>query len=236
LAPIVAVGENVAWTGKPIFREDRFGDDERRPEYQMVYNSTNQGYVIFSKALNDISGGDDVKRGWAQVNPGTMQYIVEQYTGGPGKFISNTSSTVRDIYEAVRPDGDAQFNIRKLEMVKAFLQQSDERTQFQRTQAKYWKYKNEAKDFDYELKGYQEKAAESPYHYLQLQKHLKGPDLLRSQIIKETDKYLKDLNKLAVEGKTANDRRAARQLYNQVLKGIVDQLDKAENVAPPVED
>jgi hypothetical protein len=226
---LVAVGENISWTGKPIFRQDKYNGDELTPEYQMTLGNTNSAYISLSKWLNDISGGDDVKRGWAQVNPGAIQYLFENYMGGPGKFFMNTGSAVGDAYKAVFTEDDADFNMRKIEFVRAFWQQGDDRTQFYRTQAKYRKYKAESDEFAYKMRAYQKDAESNPDHYMKLMKLVQGDEAARYGIIHEVDATLRELNTAANEA-TGRDRKNIRSLYNEQLKYVVDELDKVKNI------
>ena len=228
-APLVAIGENVSWMGKPIFRADTYNNDRFIPEYKMAYNSTNSQFVEISKWLNDVTGGDDVSRGWLQINPATMQYLVEQYTGGPGKLFANTFvSAGKDLKNLITND-EVDFNIRKIEGVRAFYQQGDERTSFYRAQAKYRKYKEEADELNYKINTYVKYAPENPEYMLKIEELAKGKGAARMMIIKQVDKTLKDLNTAAnlAEGR---DRKNIRSLYNEQLKYIVDELDKVGGI------
>ena len=222
-APIVAIEQNLGWTGRPIYREDVYPNDEYSPEYQMVYSGTNPVLVGASKLANELSGGDDVTRGKIQVNPAIVQYLWEQYTGGPGKVFSNTISIGKDAKD-ILTGSDNDFNMRKVEGVKAFVQQGDDRTAYYRTQAKYRKYKEDADELSYRVSGYEKAAAEDPTALLKLEEIVKGEDFVRMQIIKEAEKTLSQINKAAnkAEGK---ERKELRQIYNQSVKEVVDLLD-----------
>ena len=228
-APLVAIGENMSWMGRPIFREDKYNGQEFIPEYKMTYNSTNKQFVAFSKWLNDVSGGDDVARGWIQINPGTMQYLVEQYTGGPGKLFANTFvSAGKDLKNAIT-GGEVDFNIRKIEGVRAFYTQGDDRTEFYRVQAKYRKYKKEADELDYKIRSYEDDADVNPEHAMKLNEISKGVGSGRLGIIKEADKNLRELNTAANQAEGA-DRKNIRALYNKTLSEVVAELDSVPNM------
>jgi hypothetical protein len=229
LAPLVAIGENMSWNGRPIFREDKYQGDRFIPEYKMAYNNTNSQFVAISKWLNDVTGGDDVSRGVLQINPATMQYLVEQYTGGPGKLFANTFvSAGKDLKNAITGD-EVDFNVRKLEGVRAFWQQGDDRTQFYRSQAKYRKYKEEANEFEYKMKAYSKDAKSNPDHLLKLEELSKGEGAARDSIIKGVDETLRDLNTAANQA-TGRDRKNLRSLYNEQLKYVVDELDRVKDI------
>lgn len=223
LAPLVAVEQNLGWTGRPIYREDKFKNDQYSPEYQMAYSGTNPVLVNASKLLHEIGGGDDVTRGNLEVNPAIIQYLWEQYTGGPGKVFSNTISIGKDAKD-ILTGNESDFNVRKVEGLKAFVQQGDDRTQFYRANAKYRKYKADAEKLYDAVKGYESGAAENPEYLLKLEQISKGEDFVRMQIVREADKTLNQINKAAnkAEGK---ERKVLRRLYNEQVKQVVDMLD-----------
>jgi hypothetical protein len=224
LAPLVAIEQNLGWTGRPIYREDKFQNDQYTPEYQMVYQSTNPVLVNASKLLHELGGGDDITRGKLEVNPAIIQYLWEQYTGGPGKVFSNTISIGKDAKD-ILTGNESDFNIRKVEGLKAFVSQGDDRTQYYRTQAKYRKYKDNAEKLYNDVKGYESGAAENPEYLLKLENISKGEDFVRMQIIREADKQLSQINKAAnkAEGK---EKKELRRLYNEQVKAVVDMLDE----------
>jgi hypothetical protein len=228
LAPTVAISENVSWTGRRIFRADKFEGDEDIPEYLMAYNSTNGGFVSISKWLNDING-DEVERGSIQVNPGQMQYFVEQYGGGPAKLAMNTGSFAHDIYEWMFDEGkDANFNVRKVEIGKAFVQQADENQKYYRTRAKYEKYRKEANILERKIKKYAEGSVENPDYLLRVNELTKGVDAARMDIINSVENDLKKANKAIMSAK-GDERKQLNDKYNKTLSGIVAELDNVPN-------
>lgn len=226
LAPLVAVEQNLGWTGRPIYREDIYPSDKYNPEYQMVYRSTNPVMVGASKLANDLSGGDDVVRGKIQVNPAIVQYLWEQYTGGPGKVFSNTISIGKDAKDILSGD-ESDFNIRKVEGLKAFVQQGDDRTAYYRTQAKYRKYLDDAKKLRDAVNGYKKAAETDPLAPAKLEKISASEDYVRMERILEADKELSKINKAANKAE-GQERRELRRQYNQGVKEVVDELDKIQ--------
>lgn len=224
LAPLVAVEQNLGWTGRPIYREDKFQNDQYTPEYQMVYQSTNPVLVNASKLLHELGGGDDITRGKLEVNPAIIQYLWEQYTGGPGKVFSNTISIGKDAKD-ILTGNESDFNIRKVEGLKAFVSQGDDRTQYYRTQAKYRKYSEDAKKLYHDVKGYENAATTDPTALMKLEKISQSEDFVRMQIVREADKQLSQINKAAnkAEGK---EKKELRRLYNEQVKAVVDMLDE----------
>lgn len=158
------------------------------------------------------------------LSPAIVQYLWEQYTGGPGKVFSNTISLGKDAKDLLSGN-ETDFNIRKVEGLKAFVQQGDDRTQYYRTQAKYRKYSEDAKKLYHDVKGYENGAAENPEYRLKLEQISKGEDFVRMQIVREADKQLSQINRAAnkADGK---EKQELRRLYNEQVAEVVKLLDE----------
>jgi hypothetical protein len=158
------------------------------------------------------------------VNPAIVQYLWEQYTGGPGKVFSNTISIGKDAKD-ILSGNESDFNIRKVEGLKAFIQQGDDRIQYYRTLAKYRKYLEDARRMKDAENGYKQSAATDPLAPTKLEKMSASEEYVRMQIALEAEKSLSKINKAAnqAEGKK---RRELRQLYNEQVKQVVDMLDE----------
>jgi hypothetical protein len=184
------------------------------------------GKVVTDWSVLD-GGGDDITRGKLEVNPAIVQYLWEQYTGGPGKVFSNTISIGKDAKDLLVNGEAPDFNMRKVEGLKAFVQQGDDRTDFYRANAKYRKYKEDAERLYDAVNGYQEAASTDPLALPKLEKISMSQDFVRMQIVREADKQLSKINKAAnkAEGK---ERKELRKLYNEQVKAVVDMLDEVE--------
>lgn len=175
-----------------------------------------------------------MKRGVVQINPGTMQYLLEQYTGGPGKVFANSLvSTARDVAHLFNGEETNFKDMSRLDILgyNALYNQADDRAPFYRTQAKYRKYKEQSEEFGYLMKGYEKEAAHDPMYALKLQELIRNHrgDVMRHEIIKESDARIREVN-TARNLSTGNQRKLLNDAYNQLLKGVVDKLDKYENV------
>lgn len=224
LAPLVAVEQNIGWTGRPIYREDRYPSDKYTPEYQMAYQSTNPVLVKAMEKLHEIGGGDDIRRGKLEVNPGIVQYLWEQYTGGPGKVFSNTISLGKDLQDFLKGK-DTDFNMRKIEGLKAFVQQGDDRTEYYRAQAKYRKYLEDARELNDAVNGYKADNGVNPEHRIALEEITNGKDYIRMKMILNADKSLSKINKSANKAEGAERKRLLKE-YNRQMKTVVDKLDE----------
>jgi hypothetical protein len=120
---------------------------------------------------------------------------------------------------------DNDFNIRKVEGLKAFVQQGDDRTSYYRANAKYRKYKADADELYYRVKGYEKEAATDPTAKLKLDEITKSDDYVRMQIVREADKQLSKVNKAANQAE-GQQRKDLRKIYNDQVKYVVDLIDQ----------
>lgn len=229
LAPWVAVGQNLSWMGRPIYKEDRYKGDEYKPEYQMVFSSTNPVMVGASKLIHELSGGDEVQRGKIEVNPAIVQYLWEQYAGGPGKVFSNTISIGKDAKDLFTEGESPDFNIRKVEGLKAFVQQGDDRTAYYRVNAKYRKYEEDGERLKRDLTRYAELAKDDPSAKMKLENLRKGKDFTRAQMLFGENGMAKELRKMYKAVQNAPDSKTEKELrlrYNKAMKQAVEMLDE----------
>jgi hypothetical protein len=187
--------------------------------------------VSASRKLHELGGGDDVKRGkeWSEVNPAIIQYLWEQYTGGPGKVLSNTISLGKDAKDLFSNGEAPDFNLRKVEGLKAFIQQGDENTAYYRTKAKFKKYKEDADELYYQISNYKKDASVNPEHFMELKALERGADYTRMTIVREYEKDMRGLNKL-IGNAEGRERKELIQQQNLMTKYVVDMLDNVGHI------
>ena len=161
-----------------------------------------------------------------EVNPAIVQYLWEQYTGGPGKVFSNTISIGKDAKDILQGK-ESDFNIRKVEGLKAFVQQGDDRTEYYRVKAKYRKYKEDADKLYNDIKGYKSLASEDPTAKMKLDRLMQGEEYARMKIAREAEKHLAKIRKSADALEGAEKKKRMKE-YNKLLKEVVDRLDDVQ--------
>ena len=82
--PLVALGENRDWTGKPIAKEDRSGTSPT-PGYTRARDTASWIGKQLSYYMNLASGGTDYKQGLFSPTPDQIDYLLGQLTGGVGR-------------------------------------------------------------------------------------------------------------------------------------------------------
>jgi hypothetical protein len=93
LDPLVALGENKDWTGKPISKEDLFSL-RPTPGYTRAREGANALSTSLAEFLNYASGGTKHQPGVLSPTPEQIEYLVGQAFGGVGREAMKLATTV----------------------------------------------------------------------------------------------------------------------------------------------
>lgn len=93
--PLVALGENKDWTGKPIYRED-FNKLHPTPGHTRAKDSASVWSRFLSEAINYATGGSDYTPGIFSPSPDSIDYLIGQMTGGVGREFFTKPAQVLD--------------------------------------------------------------------------------------------------------------------------------------------
>jgi len=80
--PLVQIGENQTFYGAPIAKR-RY--DDLTPRSQLYWSSVNPTLRQGTEWLNAVTGGSDVRAGWADINPEHLEHMIEFAAGGFGR-------------------------------------------------------------------------------------------------------------------------------------------------------
>ena len=94
MRPFLDIAANETYFGGPITKED-FPYSVPEPKFKKAFRSTNKGYVDFTKALNDMTGGNDYRSGWADLDPNQLKYFIDYHAGGFGRTIGRVTDLPR---------------------------------------------------------------------------------------------------------------------------------------------
>lgn len=185
--PIVEAETNTAWTGLPIYKDNDF--NKNMPEYTKVYKTANGLLVEIARALNDATGGNKYKKGFIDINPAKMEYVLKGMLGGafslPDKLVKTTETIM----------GDREFDWRNTPFANRFVKNADERTEYKSLNEQYFKLKDEMDVVKQQLKGFEKEADAGNGKYekalLQLED---SKDYERLELFKDYEKELKGLN------------------------------------------
>lgn len=185
--PIVEAETNTAWTGLPIYKDNDF--NKNMPENTKVYKTTNGHLVEISRALNDATGGNKYKKGFIDINPAKMEYVLKGMLGGAFSFPDELVKTTEMIV------GDREFDWRYIPIANRFVKNADERTEYKALNEQYFKLKDEMDVVKQQLKGFEKEADAGNEKYekalLQLED---SKDYERLELFKDYEKELKGLN------------------------------------------
>lgn len=110
-APLAEIKFNKTSFGSKVYNDMPFmseGVAEEIPGFRKATSKTGKVYVDLAEFLNDVTGGDEVTKGWADFNPAKLEHLVEGYGGGiydfakmmvslPGLITSDEPVKVKDI-------------------------------------------------------------------------------------------------------------------------------------------
>ena len=185
--PIVEAETNTAWTGLPIYKDNDF--NKNMPEYTKVYKTANKYLVEIARALNDATGGNKYKKGFIDINPAKMEYVLKGMLGGAFSFPDKLVKTTETIM------GDREFDWRNTPFANRFVKNADERTEYKSLNEQYFKLKDEMDVVKQQLKGFEKEADAGNEKYekalLQLED---SKDYERLELFKDYEKELKGLN------------------------------------------
>lgn len=133
--PIVEVATNKSWTGMPIYKDTPYNKND--PEWTKAYSSTDQHLVAAAKWLNEQTGGDDYKKGWADINPAKVEYLLNGTFGGMVSFPNKIKKS------AETAAGKRDFEWRNMPILNRVVKSGDERTAYRKTKEQFFKFKEE---------------------------------------------------------------------------------------------
>lgn len=189
--PIAQIITNKDYFGKPIYKKNDW--NERSPEWTKAYKSTTPWLIDAAKWLNEISGGDNVKKGKIDLNPALIEHIFESYTGGVGKTLNNAQKTFAMLWnEDLR-------EWRNVPIVGSFYRTTEEQTAGSQINREYYEAIEEMKDVQHLINGYNRELRMGNLEYAEKINELINSEIFKrygviyefSNAIKEASDYLK---------------------------------------------
>lgn len=185
--PFVSVARGYSWTGSKITRENAY--NENTPQYKKGARRVGKTYRDISEQLNKI-GGNDVKTGWININPSNIEYLVNQYFGGPGKDMNEVISTVSTIVDKDAYNGKAPI-------LKNFYRGLTPDNSKAVTTARYNNYRREAKEIMADYNDYKKEEKKGNYLAGERRRAMERTEaFLRASIIEHYSKRISKLWKL----------------------------------------
>jgi hypothetical protein len=114
---------NRNFAGSPIYKEPFMQDETPKPDSQMAFKNVNPAIRELAVWMNDATGGTVVEPGYVDINPESIEHYVESYTGGVGKFGSNTYTFTHNLVTggAEKAFDVESRNINKVPFLRKFV-------------------------------------------------------------------------------------------------------------------
>lgn len=204
--PFVENANNKDWKGMLIYRKTPYNEDD--PEWTKASKRTNQLVVDFSKWCNEVTGGDDVKRGWANWNPSKLEHLFEGVFGG----ISTTANKMVKAGEMVA--GKQDFDWSNILLASRVIKSGDENAAAKRYNAEYWKYCGEYRETKRLVDHYENQDSEGIIGAAEkLDFMYNSPEYGRYEIV---DEYYYDVKELSDELKETTDDQERKELEAEI--------------------
>lgn len=216
--PIVEASNNKSWTGLPIYKDNQWNQND--PEFTKVYKNADKHIVAASKWLNEATGGDDYKKGWADVvNPAQVEYVLNGYLGGYFKVPNQL------VKMAETATGSREFEWRNMMIANRLIKSGDERTAYRKLQNEYFKYKDEYKETNRLKKKYEEAAKDGIIGYAEKVNFLNNTDeYAHYEIFEQYSKQIDNLYNRMKDEPDEEMRKAIELDYYQVMREMVDAM------------
>lgn len=198
--PIFQVKENKDFFGRKIYKDDSFTQYD--PEFKRAFSNTSPAFVELTRALNDITGGDEVTKGKVNVNPAILEHLVEGYLGGAFKFVNDIGKQVNGAIEVYK--GNAYpYDSRSYPIVGRFYTNTAATSDIN---SEYYKVVNDSEELNHRVRKYQELGKKGDQEAFEKSLELmNSPEYKKAIFVKAFKKRIDDLKKLAKNIDMEND-------------------------------
>lgn len=212
---------NKGWTGQPIYKDTPFNKTD--PEWTKAYQNADQTLVGIMRWLNEVSGGDDYKKGKIDINPAKIEYMLNGYFGGFFTFPMQIKKSGETLL------GDREFEWRNIPIANRVLKSGDDRTEYRKLQNEYFKYEREAEATGNLFRKYENAGDNGVMEYAEKADFIyNSPEYLRYEIFEE---YKPDMDAFKEELKGEPDeekRKAIEKERYELMRELVDHLNNPE--------
>ena len=219
--PVSQLAFNTDFTGKPIWKENQ--GNKYAPMYTKAYVTTPEWMISLSEAMNDLTGGNEGKKGVIEEymyggdyinNPAVWNHLLQGYFGG----MYNTIAKGFDV--GVTAAKGELPKVYQTPVLNRFLNRPVERDNAGVLGEEYYKLTEERDRLKYELRTWQKKADEGEEDAQEHIDEIKNSnDYQRMLIIDHYDRIIKDLK--------AGERAATQDIDKADIKESIT-MYKAE--------
>lgn len=218
--PFFEAQTNHSWMGRPIWKDTDY--NKAMPDWTKAYKATGGAYVWLAKELNALTGGDDYKQGWVNINPAKLEYMLKGYLGG---LYTAADQIIKSSETAF---GDREFSMRDVPILSGFLDGADERNDMRNVNNTYYHFKEEAKEVLRLGKSYEsdleQGKSDSTDYAKKLDELVNTKSYERALLFEDLSKEIDEMQKALKE---ATDPKEAEELQAEIdkqKKALVIQL------------
>jgi hypothetical protein len=193
--PAIHIYTNENWTGRPI-NPSQEPWNKHEPRSSRSFRSASEGSKTVAEGLNALTGGTKREPGWADISPGSLDYLFGTITGGLGRFVANTAGTVGRAYEG------QEWKINKTPIVHRFFGEIDPAA----SRAIYFEEREKVNAASERLQGYRKD--HDPQAVQRFRKENQA-EISSHEIFKRTDEQRKKINEQVDRIKANKDLSAA---------------------------
>ena len=215
---------NKSWTGLPVYKDSPW--NKNNPEWTKAYKSANTNLVSGAKWLNEISGGDDYKKGYIDINPAKVEYLFSGMFGGA----FTTGDKLVKMGETIF--SDREFDWRNMLIANRVVKTGDERTANRKLSNEYFKYKDEYEETKRLLKKYSDEAATNERYKHRLERLQQSEEFLLYDVFDNYQPILKNLND-AKDGADEATLKSIENEENTLRRDMVDLMHAIEDDEKP---
>lgn len=85
------------------------------PDSQLYWQNVNPNAKLFTQKLNELTGGNEVRPGWLDISPESLEHLGAFAVGGAGQFIKRGENFVEKIVK------DEELDIREVPFARRFI-------------------------------------------------------------------------------------------------------------------
>lgn len=188
-----------SWTGMPLYKDTPF--NKNKPEWTKAYKSANKYIVGLAAALNEATGGDAHTKGWIDINPAKIEYMLNGYFSGVTGTIDKMVKTVETVA------GIREYDPRSIPLWNRLVKAGDERTEYRAVNNEYFRLKKEHDVLKERLRSYEKDTDNGIFDYAEKIDFLyNSPEYARYEIFEDYRKDIDDLYDELQEAETYGDK------------------------------
>lgn len=236
LQPLMQLHDNVDFTGKPIWKENQ--GNKYAPMYTKAYITTPEWMISLSETVNDVTGGNEGKKGWVEENlyggdyinnPAVWNHLMQGYFGGMYNTIAKGFDVITTGAKGELP------KIYQTPVVNRFLNRPVERDNAGVLGEEYYRLTEERDRLRYELRTWQKKAADGEEGAQdRVDEIMESDDYQRMLVIDHYDKIMKDLKAGEKAAATDADKADIKESITMYKAEMLEELTAIDGGEDPL--